>query len=457
MSEIKVGLLALAAMAAVAYMSLRVTSNQSGFGEYVTYRAIVRDASGIFPKTPIKIAGISAGRIIEIELSDNNALITFEVLKRATISKDSMLRIRTVGFLGDKYLEIYLGDSNQRLKELSFISVEEGGGMEGLVRDATGALKDVKIITESIKNILVPGKGQKPLLKKILDDVETLVANTKDATLALKEILNGNQGKLNNLIANMEKMSKNLVYQTSVENDDSAVKEVKNILSNVKKMTEDLKELVADIKSGKGTVGKLLVEEEIVDEVQQTLAGVKKLVGKVDQIRTELDVYTGANTEKGASSALSLRLFPAPERFYLLGLVTSEFGPEKEKHSSRTINGVTTSEVYREREKGSYQFNVQLGRRLQNWTFRGGLLNSSGGIGVDYELLGWDSKFSLDVFDYRKNIGPNLRLASVFQLYRVFRGKVEFEDLIEDSRSATFSVGLKFTDEDLKGLLGFFL
>ncbi len=77
MNEFKVGLLALATIASVIVMSIKVTSNQSGFGEYITYRTIIRDASGIFPKTPIKVAGINAGRIKQIELADNNAVITF--------------------------------------------------------------------------------------------------------------------------------------------------------------------------------------------------------------------------------------------------------------------------------------------------------------------------------------------------------------------------------------------
>ena len=77
MNEFKVGLLAIFTIASLVAMSLKITSNQSGFGQYVTYRTIVKDASGIFPKTPIKVAGISAGRIASIELQGNNALITF--------------------------------------------------------------------------------------------------------------------------------------------------------------------------------------------------------------------------------------------------------------------------------------------------------------------------------------------------------------------------------------------
>ena len=121
MNEFKVGLLAIATIIAVVVMSLKVTSNQSGFGQYVTYRTIVKDASGIFPKTPIKVAGINAGRIASIELQGNTALITFEILKQIQVTKNSKLRIKSVGFLGDKYIEIFVGDSRELLSKYDFI------------------------------------------------------------------------------------------------------------------------------------------------------------------------------------------------------------------------------------------------------------------------------------------------------------------------------------------------
>ena len=456
MNEIKVGLLALATMATVVYMSIKVTSNQSGFGNYIAYRTIVRDASGIFPKTPIKVAGINAGRIKKIELADNNALITFEVLERVMISKNSKLRIKTVGFLGDKYLEIYVGDSTERLPQMSFITAEEAGGMENLVKDAGEVLKDVKVVVRSIKDTLAP-KGQTPPIKKILGDVEELVSNTKTATESLKRMMTGNEEKINKLVANMEKFSEDLSYQVDRGNPDSAIADVREILANAKKLTGDLKDLMANVKAGKGTVGKLLVEENIADEVQETLAGVKKLVGKVDNIRTELSLFTGANTVYGSETDLALRIYPSPERFYSIGLTTSEFSPIKEKHTTTIVNGVETTEIRKEKDKDTFRFNVQLGRKIQNWTLRGGLIESTGGIGADYVLSDWGSKFSLEVFDYRDDIGPNLRFSTEMQLWNVLYGKVAFEDLIEDSRSATISAGLKFSDEDLKGLLGFFL
>lgn len=165
MNEFKVGLLAIATIIAVVVMSLKITSNQSGFGQYVTYRTIVKDASGIFPKTPIKVAGINAGRISAIELQGNTALITFEILKQIQVTKNSRLRIKSVGFLGDKYLEIFIGDSNEYLNKYDFIDSEEAAGLENLIKDTTEVLADVKLIVRSMKNSIAPEGEVSPIKK----------------------------------------------------------------------------------------------------------------------------------------------------------------------------------------------------------------------------------------------------------------------------------------------------
>ena len=330
--------------------------------------------------------------------------------------------------------------------------------MEGIVRGVTTALGDINAITSSLRDVLVPKQGEKPPLKKIMDQIGSATASFKEMANDLKKILGDSEPKIVSLMSNLELVSENLLEQSSLENEGSLVGDVKEILGNVKRMTSDLKVLVADVKAGRGTAGQFLVEDEIADQVKGTLSGVKKFVGRADQLRTELEIYTGSNSDSGSKSSVNFNIFPSPERFYGLGLVTSEFGPEEEKHFFKTVNGVTEEEVFRERKKGSFLLNLQLGRRVQNWVYRIGLIDSSGGVAVDYELPHWNSKFAMELFDYRKDIGPNLRLTTEFHLYSVFRGRVAVEDAMEDdTRSASFGIGLKFTDEDLKGFLSFFL
>lgn len=455
MNEFKVGLLAIATIAAVVFMSFKITSNQSGFGQYVTYRTIVKDASGIYPKTPIKVAGIAAGRIISIELQGNTALITFEILKQIRVTKNSKLRIKSVGFLGDKYLEIYVGDSPEFLAKLDFIDSEEAAGMETLIKDASEVLVDVKTIVKSLKESIAP-EGQVSPIKKILADVSELVENTKEATLTLKRVMGTNEEKINGLIENLESFSYELAYQVDKGNPDSAMSDIKEVLANTKKITADLNAIVADVKKGKGTVGKLLVEDEIADQVKDTLSSVQKLVGKADALRTELSVFTGANTDGGGETEVALRIFPSPERFYHLGLTTSEIGPDKETITETTTNGTTVLQNRKERDRDTFRFNVQVGRRIHDLAFRGGLIESTGGLGMDYYFQQLGTKFSLEAFDYKKDKGANIRFITELQLWNVLYGRASIDDAARKERSATVQAGLRFNDEDLKGLMGFF-
>lgn len=118
MNPLKVGLLTLAALASVVVMSLKITQNQSGFGKHIVYKTLLDDASGILEKTPIKVAGINAGRIKKIELQGSQALLTFEILEQIKVTPQAKLKIKSVGLLGDKFIDMDLGASEgDRLPE----------------------------------------------------------------------------------------------------------------------------------------------------------------------------------------------------------------------------------------------------------------------------------------------------------------------------------------------------
>jgi phospholipid/cholesterol/gamma-HCH transport system substrate-binding protein len=461
LNELKVGLFALASIVSVIFMSIKVTQNQSGFGSYISYKTVVDDAAGIFTRSPIRVAGINAGRIKEINLNKNQAIIEFEVLEEVSVSKDSILKIRSVGFLGDKYLEIYMGESKERLPEGSLIPSISGGGMEDLTKDAGELIKDLKDVMVGVKEALAPENGMKPLVD-IRNNIVTITEDIKEVTGSIKSLITTNEGKLNDTLDNIYKVSKSLEFHLNEINKESLMSDFKKIgpvLDDIKSMSNDLKLVVSDLKAGKGTIGRLLRDDKVIDQVSETIAGVQRMVNKVDSIQTELSLFTAVNTETDNKSDLALRIYPSPERFYHLGITTSEYGPVEETEYTNTVNNVQTRELRSERKKDSFRFNIQIGRKIQNWSFRAGLIESSGGIGVDYWWPNAGTEFTFEVFDYREDLGPNLRLASSIHLWNVFYLKLALEDLVSknNEQSATLGAGLKFTDEDLKGLIGFFL
>lgn len=462
MNELKVGFLTLVALGSLVIVSLKITGDKGGFGEYVEYRTILNDATGIYEKSSIKVAGIVAGRVKSINLSGSQALVTFEVLKDIKITKVSILRVKTVGFLGDKYLDIYLGDPNQpRLKSGSLVANEAGAGFEELGKDASDVLKDVKAIAKAIREGLYD-ENKNNIVKDIMGNIKVFSQNAKEISENLNGLIKDNSGNINSTLADLKKVAQQLQYETDRYSDGSLMndmEDLKPILANVDRATSDLKDILADIKAGKGTVGKLLRDDEVVDQVNQTLSGVNRLVNRINNYRTNVSLYSGVNDRFGSRTDLNLDLIPSPERFFKFGIVINDYGPDVFTETTRTTSvdgGSDTVTEEREVDDSAFKFNLQIGRRIGNYALRAGLIETTGGLGVDYLLPEYGFRAFSEVFDYQEDAGPNLRFGSEIKIWNVLYTQIMAEDVLSktDDQSYTFSVGLRFTDDDLAALIG---
>ncbi|MDA9793202.1 MlaD family protein [Bacteriovoracaceae bacterium] len=457
MNELKVGFLTILAIASLAIVSLKLTQNQSGFGEYVEYKSYIENASGIFPRTSIKVAGINSGRIKSIQLHNRKALITFEILKKIKLSDGSNLKIRSVGFLGDKYIDLDPGAFNgERLPSGSLVEAKTGGGLEDLAKDASSIMKDVKGIVASLKESM-EDENRQNVIKQIISNIKDFSEDAKKITKSLKDATAGEDSSLSRILTNIEKTSEQLEFETDRFEDGSLAQKLQKIgpiLDKADKVAEDLRIMTADLKSGKGTLGRLMRDDEVVDQVSETLSSVNKLVNRINNIEADLALFTGFNSDSGNHTQFDVDIFPAPERFFRLGFAKNDFGPDGGTETTSTTGGVaTTSRVV---ETGKIKFNLMIGRMIQNFSIRAGLIESTGGVGLDYHFPDYGSRFTMEMFDYREDIGPNLRVTFEVRMWNVFYTRLSGEDLISkaDKQTGTISFGLRFTDQDLSSLLG---
>jgi phospholipid/cholesterol/gamma-HCH transport system substrate-binding protein len=230
-------------------------------------------------------------------------------------------------------------------------------------------------------------------------------------------------------------------------------------LDKTDKAVTDLKDIIADVKDGKGTVGKLLRDDAVVDQVSQTLSSVNRLVNRINNIEADIGLSTGANTRLGGDTRFDLDIYPAPERFFRIGVVTNDYGPqlEEEKETCTSVNGgAENCTETRKINKSNFKFNLQIGRRIQRLGIRAGIIESTGGVGIDYFFPDWGIRTGMEVFDYQKDAGPSVRVLSEVKIWNVLFARVAGEDLIskDGEASATISLGLRFNDQDLAALIG---
>lgn len=457
MNELKVGFLTILAIASMIVVSLTISSNKSGFGDYVQYKTILKDATGIYEKSSIKVAGIVAGRIKKIELSGSHALITFEILEQIKMTKFSTLRIKSVGFLGDKYLDIFLGDPEaKRLPAGSIVQADGGEGFEQLGKDAGAILKDVKVISKAIRDSIYD-KDKKNVVKEIMANIKDF---TKDAKV-IGAMFSGNSARINATLKDLRKITAQLAKETDRDAEESLMNDLSKlnpIMANVDQAVLDLKEIIADVKAGNGTVGKLLRDEEVIDRVTETLSGVNQIVNRVNNFKTDIGLYSGVAVGDGTRTELNVDLIPSPERFFRFGLIQTDFGRDikTEEVVTTDTGGASATTETTTINKTDFKFNLQIGRKFNDWTLRVGLIDSTGGLGLDYNLYHLGLSSTLEAYDFNKDLGAALRFGVEYRIWNIVYSKVTAEDILskDGDQEFTLSAGLKFTDEDLGALLG---
>ncbi|MDA8791902.1 MlaD family protein [Bacteriovoracaceae bacterium] len=460
MNEFKVGLLTLLAIASMIVVTIKISANKSGFGRYYEYRAIIEDASGIYPNSSIKVAGINAGRIKSLELSGSQALLIFEIIENINVTKNSVLKIKSVGILGDKFIDLYLGEKDDlRLEEGSYLPVKGGGGFEQLSKDAGDVLEEVKLIAQAIRESMINEKNEN-VMRKIVGNIDRITDNTARITKSIGNLVEKNEKKVDDMVTNFHALSDQLAFETNRFEKDSVayqLSKIEPIMENANKTMEDMSDIVANVKAGKGTVGKLLTDEAVIDQVSTTLTGVNRLVNRVNNFQTDIAIYSGVNSLNGSHTQFDLDLYPSPERFFRLGVVNNTFGPQVTTNTEVTEededgNEVTT--LRREVDSSALKVNLQVGRRFNRYAIRAGLIETKGGLGFDYFFPNIGARSGVEVFDYQEDFGPNVRLYSEFKLWNILYTRVSGEDLGNTARSFTISAGLRFTDEDLASLIG---
>jgi phospholipid/cholesterol/gamma-HCH transport system substrate-binding protein len=112
-----VGLFILFGMAAMAYLSVTI-AGVSGFSED-NYQLVAKfdSSSGLKEGAFIEIAGVKAGKVTKIELDKETfeSVATFVFDNGVILSDDTIASIRTSGIIGDNFVKISPGASDEIL------------------------------------------------------------------------------------------------------------------------------------------------------------------------------------------------------------------------------------------------------------------------------------------------------------------------------------------------------
>lgn len=438
-SEAKVGLFAVAIMVMLAWVTIRVSDRTAvGSGGY-ELSFVVHSATGLKNKAPVELAGVAVGVVKDVELVDSTkAHVTLRIHRHVKLPSDSRAILRTRGFLGETYVELIPGSAageplapGDKLAQAS-----RTGDVNQLVSDMTEISADIKAITANLRELA--GGGENAPINRTVDNLEEFTRAIKDLTIR-------NSDNIDIIAANMAELTVELRRLIEQGRED------------VTQAMDQISSITGKIDRGEGSLGKLVNDEETVDKLNESLDNLNETLGGFRKLETEIGFHTEYLAQsEDFKNYVSLSLKPAPDKALLVDVVTDpDPSPQHvERTTDVTVGGTTTrvstdtSTINRDRLLVS----AQLAKSFYDFTLRGGVIESTGGVGLDYAYGPLGFRFS--AFDFSSRFGerPHLKLLSDMSLTQNLFLVGGADDMINPAQKTDyfFGAGFRFVDDDLK-------
>ncbi|MCH7754528.1 MCE family protein [candidate division KSB1 bacterium] len=245
-----------------------------------TYTLLIEfnDITGLEPADMVSVSGLRIGKVDDFELRGLKVFVTISISPDVQLPTDSHAQIKSLGMVGEKFIDIRPGTSTNFLKDgdtLQGKSVSDfsdlTGSAEGLMLQAEELLGNIKIAFENIFD----AQGQADL-KETLAHLRSLSAT-----------LNNNSGHIAKTLMNIDSLSTNLSeilsarrgeVESSIKNFSEASNMLEGLTSKMDKSMTSVQSLLAKIENEEGSVGKVIAKDDLYNDLRHLTAELDTLV-----------------------------------------------------------------------------------------------------------------------------------------------------------------------------------
>ncbi|HSQ43844.1 MAG TPA: MlaD family protein [Ginsengibacter sp.] len=264
-----------------------------------------QDVQGLAKSNPVIINGLQIGRIENLDGGKDmkQIVVTVSLIKDVNIP-DNSLAVINPNLLGSPTLEIQLGSSTTYLKNGdTVLTTLSGGAFDEALKVINPVLYEVRNAVKSLDSVLhvvtgVFDPATKNNIKGIVANLNTTTASFALSAASLQQMLNMQNGALAsslnnvsaftaNLNANNEKLN-NILESAKIAAGKFADIDLKTTLDTLNIAVDNFKKVSEKINSKDGSLGLLLNDTKLYDNLQSTA---NKLNILLDDIRVHPKRY----------------------------------------------------------------------------------------------------------------------------------------------------------------------
>lgn len=235
---------------------------------YVKYDNV----AGLTPSAPVTINGLEVGQVKQIDLIDNmgGLLVKFSVEKDFQFSSNSKVQIYSSGLIGGNNLGIIpVNDAAKKAKSGDTLLGEIQAGMiDGLMDKFVPLETSLKQTLARLDTVLgdvadIMDEETKTNLRNSIANLNSTITSFNGVSRDMKSLLSSNKEKLNNTFTNLDVTSANFAKLS----DSLAQLQTGKLVRNMEETIGRLNNIAEGIEQGEGSVGKLLKDEELYDNL----------------------------------------------------------------------------------------------------------------------------------------------------------------------------------------------
>jgi len=281
--EMLVGAVFILALALVAFGTIAV-SGLSLFTAKETWYVQLDDAGGLEEGDDVLVRGHRMGVVgrLRYNRDGNRFRVSLRMNKTAPIYEGYRITVRDASTLGGKYLHIEPGDPGKGDADFKHLQAE--GGMS----DVMGQLAEVLTELKKVSKDIVGGRGTLGKLvtdEQLYDDLRVTAASVREISSAVKD----GKGTLGRLISDDGLHQQLVDIVDRLNNGEGALAKLMRdesgpIVDDLRSAADRLDSIIAKIDTGQGTMGLLVNEPALYENVNSTFADARTAMSDVDQV-----------------------------------------------------------------------------------------------------------------------------------------------------------------------------
>lgn len=242
-----------------------------------SYKVIMDNINGLAASSPVYADGYKVGVVRDIKYDyqgdQDGIVVTIDVDKNLRIPAGSTAEV-DADLMGNLKLNLLL--ANNMRERIEPGGIIRGSLSSGMMEDVALMLPQIKAMLPKIDSILtsVNNLMADPALAIILKNAAATTENLKTSTAQLNALL----GQMDRTVPAMLKKADNTLANTEAVTGNLAQIDIAATMADINATVENCKQMTAKLTSPEGTIGKLLTDPSLYDNMNATMRDADSLM-----------------------------------------------------------------------------------------------------------------------------------------------------------------------------------